>query len=132
MAFIIRSSWIAKYYQTSQKHGKWHWSYKTSPSQYLSKLLIRSSKIFLYLLKIAIISSFSSTFPITYLNTFFQKIVIFWFWYKKEVLAHVFPQQTYALMKQIFSICNIVHQSYAYQSFFLEPRLKLNCIFSLQ
>lgn len=40
-----------------------------------SELLIRSSKIFLYLLKITVISKFSSSFLITCLKTCFLKII---------------------------------------------------------
>ncbi len=87
----------------------------------LSKLSIRSSRVFLYWLGIAAISDFSFTFPNTCLGTCFQKIVTIRFWRERGVSAQVFLRQVYAPMKQTFSIDSIVHQLFTY----LSPPFKL-------
>lgn len=73
------------------------------------ELWIRSSRICLYLLGIAIILEFFSQPFTACLITCFLKILTIQFWRRREILAQVFPRQVYALVKQIFTICNIVH-----------------------
>ena len=93
----------------------------------VSELSIRSSRVFLYLLRIAAISDFPSTPSTACLSTYFQKMVILLFQCRKEVLAYVFPKQAYVPVKQTLNIDNIVHWLSAYQSFLFElmPQIKL-------
>ncbi len=86
----------------------------------ISELLIRSSRVSLYLLGITTILDFPSASPNAYLSTLFWRIMTIRFWRERGVLAQVFPKQVYTLMKQIFSIGNIIHQLFAYQSSLFE------------
>lgn len=94
-----------------------------------SELLIRSFRVFLYLLEIATILEFPFLLPITYLTTQVLKIIIIRFWYGRKILGQVFPRQIYASIKQTLSIYSIVYQPYAYQYLSLSQRLKPNCVF---
>ena len=96
---------------------------------FLSKLSIRSLKVFLYLLGIATISDFSSPPSTAYLSTCFRKIVTILFQRRRGVLAHVFPRRAYAPVKQTLNIGNIVHWSFAYQSPLFEPMTQIKLWF---
>ena len=91
----------------------WFWESRWSENS-IFEILIKSLRVFLYLLEIATILDFFSTFPIACLNTCFWKIMIIWFWYGRGLLAQVFSRQVYAPIKQTFSIGNIIHQLFTY------------------
>ena len=59
---------------------------------FIFELSIRSSRMFLYLLRIAIILDFLFTPLTACLSTCFEKIITIWFWRGRGVLAQVFPK----------------------------------------
>ena len=87
-----------------------------------SELSIRSSRVFLYWLGIATISEFPTPPPTASLTTRFPRIETIRCWRGGGVSAQVFPRRAYAPVKQTLSICNIVHQPFAYQSLLFEPK----------
>ncbi len=93
----------------------------------VSELLIMSLRVSIYLLGITIISDFPSAPQIAYLSTLVQGIMTIRFWRGREVSAQIVLTRAYAPMKQTFSISNIMHQLFAYQSllFDLMAQIKL-------
>lgn len=71
-----------------------------APSQsrnFVSKLSIKSSKVSLYLLKIAAISNFPFALLTACLSTHFQRIATIQFWPRKRILAQIFLRQALRL-----------------------------------
>lgn len=76
---------------------------------FISELLIRWLRVFLYLFKISTILDFLFAPQTAYLNPGFQTIVIIRFWHGTRVSTYVLPWQGYVLVKHTPNIGNIMH-----------------------